>query len=543
MPTVGGYRLLTRIGEGGMGVVHLAQGPDGRRSALKVLRPNVVGDDESRRRLAQEVESLQHVRSSNVAEILDADPWGDVPYVVTRFVPGHSLHAAVEHEGPLSPDDLVHAARGLLRAVRDVHAVNVLHRDIKPTNVVMEGRSPILIDFGLARLAEDPRLTATGWLMGTPGYLAPEVLFGNAASTATDVHGWAATLVYAATGHSPYGGGHVMTVLDRTRRGQIDLNGVPDRLRPLLAAALASHPHERPTVAEAMTALDSLAAGPPTVPWPAAPSTARTQVVPPASPPTRPYTVVAPVQRQAPAGATTPYPPQGVTKAYPPPSNPTAYRPQGGATAYPPPLQPDRLSGWARFRRTLSLLGLTAVVVACFSAAPYITGGLLFVAVLLARGTSHSSQATWRRRSMRGRKWFDGPVALVAYPWHVLRGSLGTLLLVTVAVGLSAGVVSLMLLAGSRPPEALAAGGVVLALATWWGPASARLREPVGRLATGVARHPAVWWLTFAALVVLTTAWWWTGDQGGVTWDPASGPPTSSLRELAELVGVRASSR
>ena len=516
MPTVGGYRLLTRIGEGGMGVVHLAQGPDGRRSALKVLRPNVVGDDESRRRLAQEVESLQHVRSSNVAEILDADPWGEVPFVVTRFVPGHSLHAAVEHEGPLSPEDLEHAARGLLCAVRDVHAVHVLHRDIKPTNVVMEGRSPILIDFGLARLAEDPRLTATGWLMGTPGYLAPEVLFGNAASTATDVHGWAATLVYAATGRSPYGGGHVMTVLDRTRRGEIDLNGVPERLRPLLAAALTSHPHERPTVAEAMAALDSLTAGQPTVPWSRAPATARTQAVPAPPPSTRPYTVVAPVQRQAPAGPATPY---------------------------PAPLQPDRLSGWARLRRALTLLGLAAVVAACFSAAPYITGGLLFVAVLLARGASHSSHATWRRRSVRGRKWFDSPLALVAYPWHVLRGSIGTLLLVTVAGVLSAGVVSLMLLAGSRPPEALPAGGVVLALATWWGPASARLREPVGRLATGVARHPVVWWLTFAALVVLATAWWWSGDQGGITWAPASGPPTDSLRELAEHVGVRAASR
>ena len=517
MPTVGGYRLLTRIGEGGMGVVHLAQGADGRRSALKVLRPNVVGDDESRRRLAQEVESLQHVRSSNVAEILDADPWGDVPYVVTRFVPGHSLHAAVVHEGPLSPADLEHAARGLLQAVRDVHAVNVLHRDIKPTNVVMEGRAPILIDFGLARLAEDPRLTATGFLMGTPGYLAPEVLFGNAASTATDVHGWAATLVYAATGRSPYGRGHVMTVLDRTRRGEIDLTGVPDRLRPLLTAALATHPHERPTVAQAMAALDDLAAGPPTAPWPAAaPPTARTQVVPapsPLSPPTRPYTVFAPVQRPAPAGAS----------AYQPPS----------------PLLSDRLSGWGRFRRTLTLIGLAAVVVTCFGTAPYISAALLTTAVLLARGASHSRQAGWQRRSLRGPRWFDGPLALAAYPWHVLRGSFGSLLLVAAAGAVTAGLVTAMLLAGSRPREALLVGGIVLILCTWAGPGSARLRESVGRGATGIARQPAVWWLIMAALVVLAATWWWRGDTGGVIWDPATGPPTGSLRELTDLVGLR----
>ena len=497
-----------------MGVVHLAQAPDGRRAALKVLRPSVVGDDESRHRLAQEVESLQHVRSSNVAEILDADPWGDVPYVVTRFVPGHSLHATVEHEGTLPADDLEHAARGLLRAVRDVHAVGVLHRDIKPTNVVMEGRSPILIDFGLARLAEDPRLTATGWLMGTPGYLAPEVLFGAAATAATDVHGWAATLVYAATGRSPYGRGHVMTVLDRTRRGEIDLTGVPERLRPLLSAALAPEPHERPTVAGAMAALDALAAGPATAPWPTA--------VPPATtthPVTRPYTVVAPAQR--PAGDRRPSP--------------------AGATAYPSPRPPaaERLWGWARFRRTLSLLGLAAVVVTCFGTTPYVTAGLLAIGLLLARGASHGREAAWQRRVVRGRKWFDGPMVLLGYPWHVLRGSLGALALLVVACGVTAATVGAALLAGSRPAEALLVGGGVLAVGAWVGPGSARLREPVRRAATVVARHPVVWWMTVFGLVVLAAAAWWSGDQHGVVWDPASGPPVGPLRELADLLGLR----
>ena len=180
-----------------MGVVHVAQAPDGTRVALKVLRPHVVGDPEGRERLAREVASLRKVRSKHVAEILDADPHGDAPFIVTRYVPGFSLHDTVRQDGPLAPGDLAYAARHLLQAVRDVHAADVLHRDIKPTNVVMEGRAPVLIDFGLARLAEDPRLTATGWLLGSPGYLAPEVLFGDDATTATDVHGWAATVVHA----------------------------------------------------------------------------------------------------------------------------------------------------------------------------------------------------------------------------------------------------------------------------------------------------------------------------------------------------------
>ena len=108
-----------------------------------------------------------------------------------------------------------------------MHSVGVLHRDVKPTNVLMEGRSPVLIDFGLARVAEDPRLTQTGWLLGTPGYLAPEILYGDDATVASDVHAWGATVVFAATGRPPYGTGPVMAIMDRVRRGEHDLSGVP----------------------------------------------------------------------------------------------------------------------------------------------------------------------------------------------------------------------------------------------------------------------------------------------------------------------------
>ena len=157
---VGEYRLLAKIGEGGMGVVHLAQGPDGNRVALKVLRPHIIGDDEARERLAREVASLRRVRSPRIAEVIDADPWGATPFVATRYVPGLSLHEHARQEGPISGEDLRHFATGLAEAVIAVHQVGVLHRDIKPSNVLLEGRSPVLIDFGLARLAEDPRADA-----------------------------------------------------------------------------------------------------------------------------------------------------------------------------------------------------------------------------------------------------------------------------------------------------------------------------------------------------------------------------------------------
>ena len=123
-----------------------------------------------------------------------------------------------------------------------MHSVGVLHRDVKPSNVLMEGRTPILIDFGLARVADDPRLTHTGWLLGTPGYLAPEILYGDDATTASDVHSWAATVAYAGTGRPPFGRGPSMAIMDRVRRGEHDLTGLPDACVDVLDAALDPDP-------------------------------------------------------------------------------------------------------------------------------------------------------------------------------------------------------------------------------------------------------------------------------------------------------------
>ena len=245
---VGDYTLLAKIGEGGMGVVHLARRPGGDRVALKVLRQHIVGDDEARSRLAREVSSLSRIRSRWVAEIVDADPWAPVPYVATRYVPGLSLHDHVAHEGVIADDDLLWFAACLAEGLASVHGVGVLHRDVKPSNVLMEGRTPILIDFGLARVADDPRLTHTGWLLGTPGYLAPEILYGEDATPASDVHSWAATVAFAATGRSPFGRGPSMAIMDRVRRGQHDLAGLDGALHGVVVAALDPEPQRRPSL-------------------------------------------------------------------------------------------------------------------------------------------------------------------------------------------------------------------------------------------------------------------------------------------------------
>ncbi len=253
--TVNGYRLLTRIGEGGMGVVHLAQRPGEPRVALKVLRPNIVGDDEARARLAREVSSLERIRGPRVAEIVDADPWGDIPYVATRYVPGLSVHDHVREEGPITGPDLVWLAAGLAEAIAAVHACGVLHRDVKPSNVLLEGRNPVLIDFGLARVADDPKLTHTGWLLGTPGYLAPEILLGQDATIASDVHSWAATVAFAGLGRAPFGGGPGMAIMDRVRRGEHDLGDLPPAFRALLGRCLDPSPARRPGLPEILAEL------------------------------------------------------------------------------------------------------------------------------------------------------------------------------------------------------------------------------------------------------------------------------------------------
>jgi hypothetical protein len=494
-----------------MGVVHLAEDAHGRKVALKVLRPHVVGDEEGRQRLAREVSSLRKVRSPHVAEVIDADPWGETPYVVTRLVRGHSLHERVKSHGLLHPAEVHHVARLLLTAVRDVHAVDVLHRDLKPTNVVMAGRDPVLIDFGLARLAEDPRLTMTGWLLGTPGYLAPETLFGDQATPATDVHGWAATVVYAAQGEPPYGRGHAMAVLDRTRRGEASLHGVTGELLPLLRACLAVEPLDRPTVAEALAGLDE----PATAVVPVHRSVPRA-----AEPSTRPYTVIAP--RPAPAMP----PPSWIAPT--PQERPAAAAPHG-PPPYPfPARRPDPA---ARLRRSAALLAVLAGVALASGAAPYLTLLAVALGVLASSGVARTQEATWRRRYARGSRWSDAPRSVLGYPWHLLLGSFGAAVNVVVAAAAAGCAVVGMLVLGATGPAALVVGGAVGGWTTWWGPGSRRVRMPLGRLADVATRRPLPGWLVVGALALAVVVLWLATAGNGVTWAPASGPPWQELRE------------
>jgi hypothetical protein len=258
---LGPYRLRGKLGEGGMGVVHLGLDPSGRAVAVKVLRAHVAHDPDARARLAREVSTLRRVRHPLVAEVIDADVEGELPYVVTRFVPGSGLDAVVRDAGRLDADRLVRLGRGLSSALGAIHAAGVVHRDLKPANVLMLDGDPVVIDFGIAHVADDVRLTLVGLVMGTPGYLSPEVVDGDPVTPATDWWGWAATLAFAASGRPPFGRGPMDVVIDRVRRGDCDLSGVDARLRPLLAAALAVEPTRRPHALEVLHALERYAMG------------------------------------------------------------------------------------------------------------------------------------------------------------------------------------------------------------------------------------------------------------------------------------------
>jgi len=243
---LGPYRLLDRIGEGGMGVVYLARDPEQRSVAIKILRPAVAGDPNARRRLAREVETMRRVRSPFVAEVLDTDVTCETPYIVTRYVPGRTLDEVVTQEGPLSGARLIRVAAGLADALAAIHAAGVVHRDLKPGNVMLMNGDPVVIDFGIAQALDSTRLTMTGMFMGTPGYLSPEVIEGQNSTSFSDVHAWGATVAFAATGRPPFGTGSYETIFYRIVNGKPDLSGVPAPMAELLAAALRRDPAQRP---------------------------------------------------------------------------------------------------------------------------------------------------------------------------------------------------------------------------------------------------------------------------------------------------------
>ncbi|WP_433467981.1 protein kinase domain-containing protein [Spirillospora sp. CA-128828] len=252
---IGPYRVVDRLGEGGMGTVYAGLDASGRKVAIKVIRREFAADRQYRARFEAEVSAAQRVRPFCTAPVLDADPAADPPYLVTEFVNGPSLDAAVAKEGPLRGADLEAVAVGIATALTAIHDADVVHRDLKPANVLLSTFGPRVIDFGIARSLDGTRLTATGGIVGTPAFMAPEQLDGRGATPASDVFAWGATVAFAARGGPCFGGNSLPAVIHQIISGEPDLSGLDGTLLSAVRAALEKDPARRPS---AQSLLDGL---------------------------------------------------------------------------------------------------------------------------------------------------------------------------------------------------------------------------------------------------------------------------------------------
>ncbi|MEV7023555.1 protein kinase, partial [Kitasatospora sp. NPDC093558] len=255
---VGAYRLLRRLGAGGMGRVYLGRTAGGRTVAVKLVRGELADDAEFRARFRQEVAAARRVGGAWTAPVLDADTEGEQPWVATGYVAGPALGTAVAGTGPL-PEAAVRALGvGLAEALAHVHGLGLVHRDVKPSNVLLTLDGPRLIDFGIARALDAASgFTQSGYVVGSPGFMSPEQANGQAVGPAGDVFSLGALLAFAATGVHPFGEGvSAAVLLYRVLHEQPDVPGLSGPLRAVVLDCLAKEPSDRPTPQQLRTRLD-----------------------------------------------------------------------------------------------------------------------------------------------------------------------------------------------------------------------------------------------------------------------------------------------
>jgi hypothetical protein len=404
--------------------------------------------------------------------------------------------------------------------------------------VLLEGRTPILIDFGLARVADDPKLTHTGWLLGTPGYLAPEILYGDDATTASDVHSWAATVAFAGTGHPPFGRGPSMAIMDRVRRGEHDLSGLPADLRSLVGAALDPDPARRPELTEIVGRL-----GRETV--------ARPATRPEDDPFTLPLALAAEqvagapteVSRRAPA-YDEPYDQELDRFVEPTPTRhlpthaPAPPRDSGhddwdnhglwddDADDLPVDLEPvpPRDSAAVVLRRMLTLVALALAVGGLIASRPYWSLAVLLAVTWLLRTCTLTVTAHGDRRRLRGARWYDVLVAPLSAPWYLVAALPGALLLAVWALGVGLAGLLLCYAAGLSTATTLVATAICVEAGLWVGPGAGHVRWPVRVVAQAVARRTGRW---AVLTVVLLAVAGFAGHQASldVGWSPFGRPP------------------
>jgi hypothetical protein len=538
---LGPYRLREQLGEGGMGVVYLATDPAERLVAIKVLRPGVAAEATARRRLAHEVETMRRVSSPNVAEVIDADVGGNPPYIVTRYVPGKALDDVVAANGPMRGQDLARLAQGLAAALEAVHGAGVVHRDLKPGNVMLLDGEPVVIDFGIAQASDSTRLTMTGMFMGTPGYLAPEVIEGKQSGPAADIHSWGATMAYAATGRPPFGSGTFEAIFYRIVHGQPDLEQMPAPLVPLVLSALARDPAKRPSAADlaaSCACLDpaAMVPGPASAVSPLAAAMQQTMTSPDAA---RPVPSAAPAAGAVAAMAwpgTMPLPanghdnfadlltpvsygqaanlaPAGHTLASPALAGAAAGAGAGIATGVGggPPLAAQAPTGRGQVlpgSGAASGAGgraLVAATVIAFVAASVLLplGGaaIALLALIALRSADLTGHWSARRRGGQG----GGAAAVAFFPWAVCRSVVRFILLAPLALLCAAAAAAVTVLASGTSALPKAGGWAAGAFIACYclGPGSAACRRPLAQFYGRITRSGLGTTAGFVALALL----------------------------------------
>ncbi len=519
---IGGYRLRRVLGTGGMGTVYEAEDGAGIAVALKVLHPAFAADPETRERLRREVATLHRVRGAQVAQVIDAEVDQVEAFIVTELIHGRTLDQSVLADGPLDADELADLAAGLATALQQIHEVGVVHRDLKPSNVMLTESGPVLIDFGISQLLDDARITRTGLVTGTPGYVDPVVLSGAPPDQLGDWWGWAALLAFAATGRDPFGKGPA--VLTRSHEGRLDVEGLDRATADVLTAALNPDPRLRLPPAAVIEYLADIAAG-------------RGDGVPSAPP----------------AGASMPPraggygSPAGVPPTFPPGTPPPIPPAQGArdslveswprfdrtvaepVRAYPPEIYrafPAVAPGPrpARSRPLLTLVAWLILAAVAMRAAGVTAIG--FGAVLMAAGGWGWGERRLRERRLRhGHRRRDRVLVGLGSPWHLASG------VVTALPGLLAGAIvgfGTWLVAVQFIDPGFAAGLAValLVFVAWFVPSSNAARDGVRRVWAVVTPNrgaaAAVTVVLVLALVVLGL-WGLAGLEEAV-WEPLPMP-------------------
>ncbi|WP_285730773.1 protein kinase [Nocardiopsis sp. ATB16-24] len=257
---IGRYRLIGRLGSGGMGQVFFGRSAGGRAVAIKRIHPHMAADASFRERFAREVAAARQVSGAFTAPVIDADPDDQVPWLVTSYVPSLPLDEAVRAHGPLPEASLRVLAAGLAEALAEIHRVGLIHRDLKPGNVLLAEDGPRVIDFGIARATDGT--AATQSIIGTPGFMSPEQVQGEPLTAASDLFAYGAVLAYAASGVGPFGEGNMPTMVMRIIGQEPDLSGVPESLRHLVAACLSKDARGRPGPGEILDHLGDVHVGP-----------------------------------------------------------------------------------------------------------------------------------------------------------------------------------------------------------------------------------------------------------------------------------------